>query len=242
MSTIAEKLTTIAENEQKVYDKGHEKGMRKFWECFTVNGNRSAYNGAFMNTDFSGTTLPSDLFKPCQASFGAFQLYVGSSLPLGLNFSKVPMGTNITTCTGYRLFFNAENIEEVYDIQLPAQATIQSMFEGCTSLKKIDKLTVKSLTQFTNTFRNCNALTDITINGTIGQSISFIYSPLSVASMKSVISHLATVTNSKTVTFTDACWEALEASGKPYQEEWTGVTDETLTWKVYVTSVLGWSV
>lgn len=237
--SIAEKLTTIAENEQKIYDKGADDGMRKYWECFTQNGARKEYKYGFMNTDFSGETIPSDLFKASISSFSTFQSYKGKALPLGIDFSGVPAGTNTVTCTGYRLFFGAENLEEVYDIQLPAQGTIQSMFEGCKSLKKIDKLTVKSSTQFTNTFINCNALTDITIDGTIGQSISFQYSPLSVASMKSVISHLATVTTSKTVTFTDACWTALEASGKPFDD---GLTDdETLTWTNYVIS-LGWSV
>ena len=133
----------------------------------------------------------------------------------------------------------AENLEEVYDLKLPKPATMQSMFDGCFSLKRIEKLSVKSLTTFTNTFKNCESLTDITIDGTIGQSISFQYSPLSVASMKSVISHLEETTLTKSVTFTDACWEALEASGKPYDDGLT--TDETLTWKNYVIS-LGWNV
>ena len=49
MSTIAEKLTTIAENEQRIYDKGADDGKRKYWKCFTVNGTRTDYKYAFMN-------------------------------------------------------------------------------------------------------------------------------------------------------------------------------------------------
>ena len=91
MSTIAEKLTTIAENQQKIYDKGADNGKRKYWKCFTVNGTRTDYKYAFMNTDFSGETIPSELFRPTETSNSAFQYYQGKSLPLGLDFSGVPI-------------------------------------------------------------------------------------------------------------------------------------------------------
>lgn len=243
MSTIAEKLTTIAENEQKVYDKGADDGKRKYWKCFTVNGTRTDYKYAFMNTDFSGETIPSDLFRPTETSNFAFQYYQGKSLPLGLDFSGVPIGQTLSDSTTYRLFYYAEFLEEVYDIKLPNQRAYQSMFENCTSLKKVEKLVVYSIATFGKTFKNCNSLVDIIFDGVIGRSINFQYSPLSIASMKNIISCLANYstdnTGTNTVTFTDACWEALEASGKPYDD---GLTeDATLTWKNYVIS-LGWNV
>ena len=62
--------------------------------------------------------------------------------------------------------------------------------------------------------------------------------------MKNIISSLNNYAGTSdeathTVTFTTACWTALEASGKPFDD---GLTeDETLTWENYVIS-LGWNV
>ena len=56
MSSIAEKLQIIAENEQKVYNAGYEKGKAEggsyyddFWDAFQNNGTRTDYGGAFSN-------------------------------------------------------------------------------------------------------------------------------------------------------------------------------------------------
>lgn len=46
--SIADKLTTIAENEQKVYDAGAKSEHDKFWDAFQENGKRTYYGQGFI--------------------------------------------------------------------------------------------------------------------------------------------------------------------------------------------------
>ena len=56
--SIAEKLTTIAENEQRVFEAGKKSEYDAFWDSFQQNGNRTLYNSAF------GSCWNKDNFKP----------------------------------------------------------------------------------------------------------------------------------------------------------------------------------
>ena len=48
--SIADKLTTIAENEQKVYEKGYYDALLNWWDNFTLNGTKTSYIGSFQGT------------------------------------------------------------------------------------------------------------------------------------------------------------------------------------------------
>ena len=45
--SISDKLVTIAENEQKVFDAGKKAEYDAFWDAYQTNGNRRHYNHAF---------------------------------------------------------------------------------------------------------------------------------------------------------------------------------------------------
>ena len=65
--SISDKLTTIAENEQKIYNKGYNDGREQggdsyydeFWDAYQEKGNRQQYYKAF-----SGTAWTKNTFKP----------------------------------------------------------------------------------------------------------------------------------------------------------------------------------
>ncbi len=57
--SIAEKLTTIAENEQKVYDAGKKDEYDAFWDIVQEKGKRKNYQ-----TSFAGYTWNDENFKP----------------------------------------------------------------------------------------------------------------------------------------------------------------------------------
>lgn len=57
--TVAEKLSLVAENEQKVFDSGADSSMYLVWNSLLRGGNRINYNGAFVDTAWS-----KDSFKP----------------------------------------------------------------------------------------------------------------------------------------------------------------------------------
>ena len=119
-----------------------------------------------------------------------------------------------------------------------------TVFSYCSALHTIDKFIVRDngTLSMDSDFYSCIALKNIRFGGVIGRSISFSHSPLTVESMKDAINHLANYAGTSseglyTLTFTGTCWEALEASGKPFDD---GLTEnETFTWLEYVMS-LGW--
>ena len=121
-------------------------------------------------------------------------------------------------------------------MKLARQTSINYTFDGC-KMETVDKLEIgTSGTQtFGGAFRNCDRLKNIKMTGVIGRNIDFSYSPLTVESMKSIISCLKDYSGTDEadlykVSFNEDCWNNLEAdSASP-----TGGT-----WQDYVAD-LGW--
>ena len=184
--SIADKLTTIAENEQKVYksgcDEGYEQGKtdgytegktaesNEFWEAFQIGGNHRYYQYAF--------------YGPCWTD----RTYNPKYDVISNNANSIYSNSNIT------------DTKVTVDIS-GLQTTARDTFSGCVKLKTIRKFVVNNKLQYSGVFTGCSALENITVEGEIGNSISFANSPLlSDASLVSIIYHLATVSTTKTLT------------------------------------------
>lgn len=206
--SIADKLQTIAENEQKVFDGGKQAEQDRFWEEFQEGGkDYIAYSNAFA---YRGWT--DDIFNP------KYPFLVGG----GNN-----MFAYNTALTDTKQPIDISNINHSQCFYL---------FQRATKLKTIRKLITHRKRSYTNMFEQCKALENIIFEGEIGASIDFSYSPLTVESMKSVITHLLNVAGTSsegkyTVTFTSTCWDNLEADSKAPNGD---------TWQNYVIS-LGWA-
>ena len=121
-------------------------------------------------------------------------------------------------------------------VDISTTTSMSRAFSQCKNLAIIRKLSVTENVVFSaDCFANCTALEDVTMDGIIGNSISFADSPLAVASMKSIISCLKDYAGTdkegvNTLTFPSDRWAALEAdSASP-----TGTT-----WEEYI-NTLGW--
>ena len=128
--SIAEKLTTIAENEQRVYDAGKNHRTRDFWERITGNGARTNYNNGFRNTDLTGETFPEDLFT-IKNSPTLFYNYYGTHLPQGVDLSQINTALGTNSSHAYNIVGNSSNLEEVYDWKMPAMLDYYYSFQGC---------------------------------------------------------------------------------------------------------------
>ena len=199
------------------YTKGKAEGVEEgkkseydtFWDVFQKKGNPQYYNYAFAINRFTNTN-----YKPkydivlTTGSGGSHAYYYNESLTDTL----VPIHANPT---------------------IPS--CMMHMFSNATRMQTIRKLVVYEITEYTNTFHNTLSLKNILFEGTIGRTISFVYSPLTVDSMKNIISCLKDYSGTDkeltyTLSFTSDCWATLE-------------TDSTspigTTWKDYV-GTLGW--
>lgn len=128
----------------------------------------------------------------------------------------------------------------ITDVKVPilAATSILQMLRWNSKTKRIPELNISETTNVSSDpFYQATALTDIKLTGVLAKSLSFAYSPLSVASMKSIISCLKDYSGTEnefkyTVSFTSACKTALDAEGN--------TSPNGNTWRQYA-SDLGWN-
>lgn len=215
MST-ADKLTTIAENQQRVYDAGYEKGETAgaksaydlFWDSFQANGIARNYYYAFAYTNWNDTT-----YNPKYDIIGSTS---GSSLR--------------------SLFYSSGVTDTKVAIDASKTTSIQGIFYWARSLVTVRNLKLGTkVTDTKSAFTDCTQLKNLTVEGDILSNFDLSYSPLTPESMKSVISCLKKYAGTSnefayTVSFTGACWAALEADS---------TAPDGGTWADYVEK-LGW--
>lgn len=207
--SVSEKLQQIAENEQRVYDAGYQKGKAeggdteqayeqgveagkqaeydRFWNTYQNNGNRDHYVYAF-----SWIGWNDDCYNPKYP-------IIGGATKFGLQ--QVFVQNNLITDTKVDLIDQKGNIQE--------------LVAHCTQLVKIPLLQLEApVTNTKNAFVRCAKLTDITIkcvgDGCIATSISFAESPLlttgaegeTTNSVQSIIDALMTITDGVARTLT----------------------------------------
>lgn len=216
--SIAEKLTTIAENEQKVYEAGQETENRRYWERFweglknpnTGNYNlRHAFSGGGWNEEtFSKIVYPSEKLIVTGASSGlnAFQYfnrdYVYNNPMIDLaDFCRHVDFSGLTSAN--YIFHNA--IAKNITIDLGNCTNITYAFSGDNG-GNIENLTLKitsKCTTFTNAFYYMKETTTIrfTDDSEIVSNVSFAQSSkLTYESLRSIINALGTVSSTKTLT------------------------------------------
>lgn len=199
--SIAEKLTLIAENQQKVYDAGKTAEWNEFWDKFQINGKRSYYNYAFRGYGWGGDNFypKYDLIVKGDATqmFYAWADYNTELFNLKARLQERDVTLDTSGANRIRQMFSITNFTHIPALDFTncsgqAQTYHQNVFNGSKKLKTIDSITVNEGNYFDGWFSNCSSLVDITFVGTIGKSISFQYSPLLTAdSLTSIITALA---------------------------------------------------
>lgn len=236
--SIADKLATVAENEQKVYEAGKTAEWSAFWDDYQTNGTRTNYARAFYQAGWTDTTFrPKYDIKPTGTVTNCFENSKITNLKECLAFNDVKF--DFTMCTSvYQLFYSAA-VVAVGELDIsPVEGNCSGLFQACRVLETVELLTVSEKnTTYATAFNQCNVLSEIRMAGVLALDLSFQYSPLSVASMKSVISCLKNYAGTDkeytyTLTFPAARWTALEADS---------TAPDGGTWQSYVQS-LGWNV
>lgn len=169
--SIEEKLITVAENQQKIYDKGKTDERNVFWENFQQGGNRKSYNNAFQYWrdicynpiyPFIGITNAANMFNSCNI--------VDTKVPVDLT-------------------------------AIQSSNNMNGVFAYSTALVTINKLIVTENTVYTNWFPYCSKLSNITFEGTIGKSIDLSASKvLTKASIENIVSCLSETATGQTLT------------------------------------------
>lgn len=235
--SIKEKLEVITD---KIYEKGKKDEHSDFWDVFQNNGKRVDYVQAFGVNSGAGAYSDANFkpkydIKPTNAT-NMFRMSKINKLKETLDSCGIVLDTSNCSNCNY-MFQTCSKLTHVPTMNFTKCSTLSGTFTYCENLETIDKiiLSTSGATSFENTFYSNNSLVNVEFEGVIGKSISFAFSPLSIESMKSIISHLKNYSGTSdamkyTLTFNSDCWSRLNASELP---------DGFNAWQVYVNS-LGW--
>ena len=237
--SIAEKLQTIAENEQRVYEagkaKGIEEGKKSEYDRFWEDALENAAKGDFA---FAGPVWTDESFNPprgtvLQPPRAAYMFACASITDLADLCEKKGIILDFSKSTSLMdAFYGSYNARftRIGVVNTTSSNAINQTFYGQSKLHTIVRIILRDdgSQTFTAAFAGCSALENIEIEGVIGKN-GFDVSPctkLSQVSITSIVNALSSTTSGLTVTiskkakeaaFTDAEWADLIAT----KSNWT---------------------
>lgn len=236
--SIAQNLEIIAENVPKVYESGKQKERTVFWNYFQDYGNRTEYDSAFKHWKSEYiepeykivfTKRMHYLFQFCTKLKKIERKY--------FEFSTYTPTQDTAVTAWYYTFNHCEELEYFEDLGLQAGGYYYTWAYNM-KLHTIEIMRCREDSICFGAFVNCLALVNITIDGVIGQNFDIHWSPLSVASLKDIITHLKDYSGTSseytcTVSFKATAFAELEAEGatSPHGNTWEEYIDD-LKWKL----------
>jgi len=174
----------------------------------------------------------------------AYMMFRNAALPIDLveHLNSLGVKLDFSKSENTQYLFQGAKFTRIGVVDLSSSLNsypADAMFIGNTALVTIDKLVLKTGAYGecnTAAFMNCTALKNLTVEGTFTTEVNLQWSPLTVDSMKSVISCLKNYVGTDKelkyqLTFNEDCWDALETSGP---------SPSGYSWKAYLELDLGW--
>lgn len=206
--SIAKKLTTVAENQQAVYDAGKKAEHDKFWDVMQQNGTRTDYaptTGQFTARHFTFDNFyPKYDIRPVGNATYLFYAWepkwgnVKGSLKQRLDECGVVLDTS--QATNLSQMFNYSAFTEIPTIDCTSTTTSASLFANMWgNLQTIEKLIVNENVTYVTWFKNTTGLENVVFEGVIGNAIDFsTCTKLTHDSLMSIINALKDFTGTST--------------------------------------------
>lgn len=234
--SIADKLTTIAENEQKVYDAGRELGQGNVWDMVLNFDKRRTFTRGFANwsgVDFKPTRPI--VAKKCDYMFN----YFANGDENTVDLREIDLDTSLSTTFAY--MNNFSKISAFGTIDTTSSSSVESVFYNATYLHTVEKFILKedgSQTAGAGVFLSCKELVDIEIQGKWGKSVSAGGSTkLSKNSIYSFVNALLETATGQTLTLSKAAvnkaFETSEgANDGSTSDEWNTLIATKPNWTI----------
>lgn len=160
--SIADKLTTIAENVSKVYESGQQSEYDKMWDNLQASGALSDYRCSF------GCAWNDTVYNP------KYPIVVknAESMYSFTRISEKKIEFNSSACTNFTKTFYYANCKYIGTVDCTAYKNVmQYTFSYATKLISIDKLILNEDNKFNNsTFQGSTNIESMIIEGVIGQN------------------------------------------------------------------------
>ena len=172
--SIAEKLSTIANNVQEVYDAGKTTQSEEFWQnyqkYYQVNYCKYRYAGKGWNIN---TFYPQHNMKPT-TTHGMFQEFGNMLEPFSLveRLEECGVTFDFSNCTSASYTFYSVPFTDIPHLDTRKLSVLQYIFQGSSNIKTISLALKDDGSQtWTSTFNSCPAIENLTItSGAIGQN------------------------------------------------------------------------
>jgi len=234
--SIAEKLQTIVENEQKVYEVGKKAGRKEFWDEYQERGNRTDYTNAFQQKWWNKNN-----FKPvhdiipttCTHMFSNFNNgELNEPLDMVEVLNEQGIVFNTTFCVGFVGFLSNAKISRMPVITI-SNGDNNGVFAS-PHLKKIEGIRHTPnnnngilVKLQANTFTNATSLEEVYFMSPIRSGVYLQMAPLIPKCAAHICETIMDVMGtsyeySYYVKFSDAVWDNLNATISPPEgfENW----------------------
>ena len=222
---------SFADKISEVYSAGAKSEYDRFWDENQFVGKRDSYKYGFSGKGWNDYTYnPKYTIKPAQS---AERMFAGCAISKITNVDF----SNATTLS--YLFYDCTELKYVGEIDASKVSSTSGMdciFYYCEHLETVERIKPKAGVKYSysNSFYRCISLKYIFFTEPISKTVSFSYSPLSVESLKNIITMLedfngTTTEFSNTVTFKSSAFAVLEEEGAT--AEYNGVA---CTWRELV--------
>jgi hypothetical protein len=233
--SIADKLTTVAENVPKVFEAGKKSEYDAFWDALQDYGKRTDYSGFFRG----GARNIADWFKPKYDIIPTSLYMFTHSNWTGLHdvdfvelFDSAGVKFDTSKCTDFQYAFGCGKRFGVIDTSSASRFDLQ-VFHYNDWLTTIDELIVHENLAFgTLTFQSCTALTHMIVRGTIGQNGFDVHwsTKLNRDSIESIVNALSTTTTGLSITLSSTA--VTNAFGSIDNTEWTNLVATKPNWTI----------
>lgn len=189
------------------FNVGYNAAYDEFWDKYQDNGNRTNYNYGF-----AGQGWNADMFKPKYdiKPTAATRLFADTGITdvKGcLESAGVVLDLSQTTSLVYLSESAATQITRLPELNVTSLTALNNFIYQARALVSIDKVILKddgSQTFANTSFGYLTSLEEIRFEGVIGKTVTFQWSPLSKASIESIISCLSNTTSGQTLSLQKA--------------------------------------
>lgn len=222
------------------FEAGRAAEYDDFWNVYQNQGKRTDYQYAFPGNGWTRQNFkPKYDLKPKYG--GATFMFRITGITGSLTDLLLECGVSLDTSgltTNNSMFYEASGLTDIPRVDLSNCTSLNLTFSGCVSLEKLS-IVVGENTSYTNTFANCSALVDLTMEGTVGKNGLNLKDSVSLAksSIVSVINALSTATNGLTVTLSatavnNAFETSMGAADGATSAEWAALVATKSNWTI----------
>lgn len=228
----AKVVTSHLTDGELYYDKGKQDEYDRFWEAIQDGGKRTVYNYTFSRWGEIEIN-PKYLIQP--TSTGANNMFNLSKITT-IDWSKL----DFSKCKQANGVFTQTKIRHIPLLDFQNVTLIDNLFTYA-NIETIDKIKLNAEGKTTfysvNSFDNCPYLKNITFEGIIPSSLRFSSSPLTKASITSIINALSSTVTGKTLTLSktavNKAFETSEgANDGSSSQEWLNLVATKSNWTI----------